>query len=84
MSGQFTESCRTPEKVAPSKGVPKFVKRRAIKRRAQFIKRRAIKRRAQFIKRRAIKRRARHAAMHVIDSARVGLFVMFYINQCGG
>ncbi|CAL5414900.1 unnamed protein product [Camellia sinensis] len=39
MSGQFMGSCRTVEKVAPSKGVPKFVKRRAIKRRAQFIKR---------------------------------------------
>ncbi|THG00039.1 hypothetical protein TEA_017576 [Camellia sinensis var. sinensis] len=41
MSGQFIGSCRTVEKVAPSKGVPNFVKRRAIKRRVQFIKRRA-------------------------------------------
>ncbi|CAL5401955.1 unnamed protein product [Camellia sinensis] len=63
MSGQFIESCRTLVKVAPSKGVPNFVKRRAIKRRAQFIKRRAIKRRAikrrvHFVKRCAMKRRA--------------------------
>ena len=39
MSGQFIESCRTLGKVAPAKGVPNFVKRCAIKRRAQFIKR---------------------------------------------
>ncbi|CAL5372421.1 unnamed protein product [Camellia sinensis] len=90
MSGQFTESCRTLKGANRNQCRDSLqslvgpLKSRTLKRRAQSIKRRAIKRRAQSIKRRAIKRRARHAAMHVIDSARVGRFVMCYINEGGG
>ncbi|THG19762.1 hypothetical protein TEA_008316 [Camellia sinensis var. sinensis] len=79
-----------PLKSRTLKRCAQSVKRRAIKRRAQSIKRCAIKRRAQSIKRRtikrcaikrrAIKRCARHAAIHVIDRTRVGLFVMVFIN----